>query len=151
MSLTVSRSTFGAARLASAPLGLVLLLSGCTGIDAQAIVPAPAIIRPALSADGPSPSEIAYVEQTASMVYRRAPVERMNRFLFSDARGHGICVRSRAGSPETSDYTLLVLQRRIQSDVISQVEDDVAILRSAADAAPCRALGADPSLWVRAG
>ena len=132
-----------------AAYGTVLLLAGCTSIDAQPVIAQQSPSSLALPAERPSLAEIAYVEQTASVVYRRAPVERMDRFLFSDERGHGVCVRSPAGQPETADYTLLVLQRRLQSDFISQVEDDVVILRSAADAAPCRTLGSERALWTR--
>lgn len=147
MPIAIRRPIGGRRGIAGAALSLVVILTGCTSIDAQGIVPADVVARPQLTAERPSQAEIAYVEQTALVVYRRAPVERMERFLFSDSRGHGICVRAPAGAVDTADYTLLVLQRRVEAEFISQVEDDVAILRSAADAAPCRALGADRSLW----
>lgn len=98
-----------------------------------------------------TPSEAAYVEQTASVIYRRAPVERLAGLLFSDARGHGTCVRSPVGAQEAADYTLLILQRRIVEDFIPQAADDVLILRSRQDAAPCRALSRNAYLWVRGG
>lgn len=125
------------------------MLTACTSIEAQGLQPPRDFPEPPVSALTLSPAEAAYVEQTAAVLYRRAPVERLDRLLFSDARGHGTCVRSPAGAGEAADYTLLVLQRRVTTDFISQVDDDVLILRSAADAAPCRVLGGDPGRWIR--
>ena len=122
----------------AAGLAALLSLAACAGVEAE-----PAL--PALTA-----AETNYVEQTAAVVYRRASVDRLTGLLFSDARGHGTCVRSPAGADRAADYTLLILQRRITSDFISQADDDVLILRTAEEAAPCRDLGADRRLWVRA-
>jgi hypothetical protein len=123
-------------------LAVGVVLSACASSGAQT----PPDVRPIpLTA-----SEIAYVEQTAAVVYRRASVDRLAGLLFSGERGHGVCVRSPAGAGDAADYSLLVLQRRIVEDFISQADDDVLILRSAAEAAPCRRLGSDPRLWVRA-
>ena len=121
-------------------VALALSLSACTGVDAQA----PALAGPL------TPAEEAYVAQTAAVIYRRASVDRLPGLLFSDARGHGTCVRSPSGARDKADYTLLILQRRITEDFISQAADDVLILRSASDAAPCRRLGSVAGLWVRA-
>lgn len=131
--------TFLSARR-GALFALAFSLSACTSVDAQA----PALVG-ALT-----PAEEAYVAQTAAVIYRRASVDRLPGLLFSDARGHGTCVRSPSGASETADYTLLILQRRITEDFISQAADDVLILRSASDAAPCRQLGNAAGLWVRA-
>ncbi|MFD2238534.1 hypothetical protein [Aureimonas populi] len=123
-------------------IGAASVLSACAGAGAQ--------VSPVPSLAPLTPAETAYVEQTAAVVYRRAAVERLSGLLFSDARGHGTCVRSPARQPGSADYTLLILQRRITEDFIPQAADDVLILRSREDAAPCRRLGVDPRLWVRA-
>lgn len=117
--------------------GLLTLASCATGIADPVLVPL-------------TPSEATYVSQTAAVVYRRASVDRLAGLVFSDARGHATCVRSPSGAVEGADYTLLVLQRRITEDFISQTDDDVLILRSAQEAAACRALGRNSGLWVRA-
>ncbi len=120
----------------------LIALGGCSTVGAQA--PAPIDPTPLL------PTEATYVERTASAIYRGASTERLRGFLFSsEERGHGVCVRSPAGAGERADYTLLVLSRRIAEDFIPQTSDDVLVLRSRADAAPCRRLGAEPRLWVR--
>lgn len=122
---------------------LVLALSAALSLGACASVTADPVLLPM------TPAEATYVGQTAAVVYRRASVDRLAGLLFSDARGHGTCVRSPSGAGEAADYTLLILQRRITEDFISQADDDVLILRTAQEAAPCRSLANARSLWVR--
>lgn len=124
--------------LGALALAGLLTLTSCAGVVADPV------LTPM------TPSEETYVSQTGAVVYRRASVDRLAGLLFSDARGHATCVRSPSGAGENADYTLLVLQRRITQDFISQTDDDVLILRSATEAAACRALGANPGLWMRA-
>lgn len=119
-------------------LAAVLTLSACASVEANPV------LLPM------TPAEATYVGQTAAVVYRRASVDRLAGLLFSDVRGHGTCVRSPSGAGESADYTLLILQRRITEDFISQADDDVLILRTAQEAAPCRRLANTRSLWVRA-
>ncbi len=125
-----------AARVAA--LAAALSLGACASVDAN-----PALLPM-------TPAEATYVGQTAAVVYRRASVDRLDGLLFSDGRGHGTCVRSPAGAGEAADYTLLILQRRVTQDFISQADDDVLILRSAEEAAACRRLARSPGVWLPA-
>lgn len=112
-----------------------LALCGCVSADAGvatfSIQPEPDL---ALADDGePSPTEAAYARDTARILFKRRAAERTERFVSADpAGGYALCLR--AGG----DYAILVFPRRIFEAAISQVEDDVTILRSKADTAPCR-------------
>lgn len=112
-----------------------LSLCGCVyadaGITTFSIRPEPDLV---VVGDGPlSPAEAAYARDTARILFKRRAAERTERFVSADrADGYPLCLR--AGG----DYALLVFPRRIFGAAISQVEDDVAILRSKTDTAPCR-------------
>ncbi|MCQ0986732.1 hypothetical protein [Jiella marina] len=102
----------------------------------------------ALSRPGPneplSPVEIAYAKSTAAAVFRRRTSERATTFLPGDAvDGFGICLRSPARTAEGYDYALILLQRRLSSAPISQVDDDTVVFRRQADSAPCRTASLD--------
>lgn len=93
----------------------------------------------------PNGAETRYVSDTGRAIYRGRPFQRTRGFVFADAqRGFALCLRApmRNGG---QDHTLLVLQRRI-GGAVSQVEDDVQILRAGADVGLCR----NRSDWVDA-
>ncbi|KTQ95160.1 hypothetical protein NS226_13350 [Aureimonas ureilytica] len=119
-------------RLSVCVLGLALgLTSGCQSVAA------PSSSQDASSMEAPNALERQYLGETGHAVYRGRSFQRTRNFLFGDpSRGYAICLRSakRGGG---FDHTLLVLQRRI-SGAVSQVEDDVQILRAAADVGACR-------------
>ena len=95
----------------------------------------------------PSAIEAAYIGDTASTLFRRRPSEQGDRFVMADPiAGFGACVRAEV--PGGYEYALIVLQRRILEEAISQVDDDAIILRGPDDTAICR----NPSArfdWLR--
>ena len=112
-----------------------LALCGCVAADAGV---ATFSIRPepdlAFADDGePSRTEAAYARDTARILFKRRAAERTVRFVSGDpAGGYALCLRA------DGDYAVLVFPRRLFEAAISQVEDDIAILRSKADTASCR-------------
>lgn len=126
-------------------LACTVLLWGCAAAEtAPAAMPAGA--KP--SGDALTRVEADYVVQTARTLYRGATVERAARFVSGPAGAHGACVRSPAGAVTGGDYTLIVLQRRVTDDYISQAADDALILRSASEVAECRARAAEAGFWL---
>ncbi|SHI55355.1 hypothetical protein SAMN02745911_0494 [Aureimonas altamirensis DSM 21988] len=128
-------------------LASAVLLCGCAVART-----APPAMAAALQPNGEALSRVEadYVAQTARTLYRGATVERAARFVSGPAGAHGACVRSPAGSVTGGDYTLIVLQRRVTDDYISQAADDALILRSASEVAACRARAAEAGFWLPA-
>ena len=118
----------------AAPGAASLALAGClyagAGIETASIQAAPRLLP---DPDRPTATEIAYARDTAIVAFRRRDAERSEGFVAAEPEtGFALCLR--AGS----DLALLVFQRRIFEDAVSQVADDAAILRSRRDTAICR-------------
>jgi len=131
-----------------AAMSLLSVLSACVGGGASSLGsgfdnPAGVAPKDEIALPGPneplSPVEIAYAESTAAAVFRRRPSEHATTFLPGDAvDGFGICLRAPDRTAEGYDYALILLQRRLSSAPISQVDDDTVVFRRQADSAPCR-------------
>jgi hypothetical protein len=100
-------------------------------------VPAAAVVAPAEAP--PSATEVRYARDTARVVFRRRQAERTADFVDDASGGYALCLRS------GRDYALLVFERRVFDEAISQAADDARILRSNADTVACRARGV---AWV---
>ncbi|ALN73148.1 hypothetical protein M673_10485 [Aureimonas sp. AU20] len=105
----------------------------------------PVTVARASEFGAPNGAEARYARDTGRAIYRGRPFQRTQGFVFADpARGFALCLRAPMRDGR-QDHTLLILQRRIEG-AVSQVEDDVQIVRAAADVGLCR----NRSDWVDA-
>lgn len=128
--------------LASA-LALTIGLSGCVYAggfyETFEVRPVPVAASAEPTQGPPTATEVRYARDTARTVFRRRQAERTADFVWVGSGGYALCLRS------GRDYALLVFERRVFEEAISQAADDARILRSGADTAACRARGID---WV---
>jgi hypothetical protein len=125
-------SVAAAAVLASALSGCVYANGFYETFDIPAVAPTPVAASLAAADLPPSATEIRYARDTARVVFRRRQAERTPDFVSEGRDGYAICLRS------GRDYALLVFERRVFDDAISQAADDARILRSRGDTAICR-------------
>jgi hypothetical protein len=127
------------------PIALAALATGASGCvyaggfaETVETRPLPVPVAATSRVDPPSATEIRYARDTARIVFRRRQAERAADFVDAPD-GYALCLRS------GRDYAVLVFERRVFEEAISQAADDVRILRSSADTAACRARGVN---WV---
>ena len=108
------------------------------GITAEDAITAGSPVFSVASGGSPSPAEITYANATAAGVFRRRMAERATQFLpAGSVDGYGLCLRSPARKGSGYDYVLILMSERMGGGAISQVDDDVLVMRRPADAAPC--------------